>query len=100
VTWGWNDTGQCNVAEPNSHFVAFAGGGSHSLGLKAFYGDLNCDGVVNFDDINPFVLALSDPTGYQSQYPNCNILNGDCNGDGNVNFDDINPFVAILSGGG
>jgi hypothetical protein len=63
-------------------------------------GDLNCDGVVNFDDINPLVLALSDPAGYQAAYPDCNILNADCNADGVVNFDDINPFVAILSGGG
>ncbi|MEW6249055.1 MAG: hypothetical protein AB1716_00275 [Planctomycetota bacterium] len=60
-------------------------------------GDLNCDGAVNFDDINPFVLALSDPAGYAVAYPNCNILNGDCNGDGVVNFDDINPFVALLT---
>ncbi|MEW6249267.1 MAG: M20/M25/M40 family metallo-hydrolase [Planctomycetota bacterium] len=62
-------------------------------------GDLNCDGVVNFDDINPFVLGLSDPAGYQVAYPNCNIMNGDVNGDGVFNFDDINPFVALLSSG-
>ncbi|MEW6250174.1 MAG: C25 family cysteine peptidase [Planctomycetota bacterium] len=61
-------------------------------------GDLNCDAAVNFDDINPFVLALSDPAGYQAAYPNCNILNADCNADGRVDFDDINPFVALLSG--
>ncbi|MEW6249824.1 MAG: thioredoxin domain-containing protein [Planctomycetota bacterium] len=60
-------------------------------------GDLNCDGAVDFDDINPFVLALSDPAGYNQAYPNCNIMNGDCNGDGVFNFDDINPFVALLS---
>ncbi|MEW6249435.1 MAG: matrixin family metalloprotease [Planctomycetota bacterium] len=60
-------------------------------------GDLNCDGAVNFDDINPFVLALSDPAGYATAYPNCNIMNGDCNGDGRVDFDDINPFVALLT---
>ncbi|MEW6252149.1 MAG: hypothetical protein AB1716_16040 [Planctomycetota bacterium] len=60
-------------------------------------GDLNCDGHVDFDDINPFVLALTDPAGYAIAYPNCNILNGDCNGDGLVNFDDINPFVALLA---
>jgi hypothetical protein len=62
-------------------------------------GDLNCDGIVDFDDINPFVLALSDPAGYANAYPECYLLNGDCNGDGAVNFDDIDPFVAILSGG-
>jgi predicted small integral membrane protein len=62
-------------------------------------GDLNCDAAVDFDDINPFVLALSDPAGYAAMYPNCSSLNADCDGNGYVDFDDINPFVAILSGG-
>ncbi len=62
-------------------------------------GDLDCSGAVDFDDINPFVLALSTPAGYAAQYPECNILNGDCDSDGDVDFDDINPFIAILSGG-
>jgi hypothetical protein len=61
-------------------------------------GDLNCDGVVNFDDIDPFVLALSDPAGYAAAYPNCNLVSGDCNGDGQVNFDDIDAFVTRLGG--
>jgi hypothetical protein len=60
-------------------------------------GDLNCDGAVNFDDINPFVLTLSDPAGYEAAYPDCDIMNADCNHDGQVNFDDINAFVALLS---
>jgi hypothetical protein len=73
---------------------------SGSFGLPAFiFDDLNCDGVVNFDDINPFVLALTNPTGYQNQYPNCNIAHGDANRDGVVDFDDIDAFIAILSGG-
>ncbi|MEW6250819.1 MAG: hypothetical protein AB1716_09235, partial [Planctomycetota bacterium] len=37
--------------------------------LGGLRGDLNCDGAVNFDDINPFVLALSDPAGYAVAYP-------------------------------
>jgi 6-phosphogluconolactonase (cycloisomerase 2 family) len=61
-------------------------------------GDSNCDGVVDFDDINAFVLALSDPEGYAEVYPYCHIANGDCNGDGLVNFDDIDPFVDLLTG--
>jgi hypothetical protein len=61
-------------------------------------GDTNCDGVVSFDDINPFVLAISDAEAYFAAYPNCNILRADCNGDGLVDFDDINPFVGLLSG--
>jgi hypothetical protein len=61
-------------------------------------GDLNCDGAVNFDDINAFVLALSGQAGYEAVYPDCYWHNADCNGDGAVDFDDINAFVAILSG--
>jgi hypothetical protein len=61
-------------------------------------GDLDCDGDVDFDDINPFVLALSDPAGYHAAYPNCDILSGDCDFDDDVDFDDINAFVALLSG--
>jgi hypothetical protein len=67
--------------------------------VQPVLGDMNCDGVVDFDDINPFVLALSNPNAWQAAYPECYLLNGDCNGDGVVDFDDINPFVAILSGG-
>ncbi len=61
-------------------------------------GDLNCDGQVNFADIDPFVLALSNPAGYEAAFPNCNLLNADVNNDGAVNFADIDPFVALLGG--
>lgn len=61
-------------------------------------GDLNCDGLVNFDDVNPFVLAISDPAAYAVQYPDCNLMNGDCDGSGQVDFGDINAFVALLGG--
>jgi hypothetical protein len=61
-------------------------------------GDMDCDGDVDFDDINPFVLALSDPLSYWTTFPDCNWYNGDCDCDGDVDFDDINPFVACFSG--
>lgn len=61
-------------------------------------GDLNCDELVNFDDIDPFVLALGGYAAYQAQYPRCNWLNADCNEDGQVDFDDIDAFVALLGG--
>jgi hypothetical protein len=60
-------------------------------------GDLNCDGIVGFGDINPFVLALSNPAAYSLQFAGCNIQNGDINGDSHVDFADINPFVQLLS---
>jgi hypothetical protein len=62
-------------------------------------GDLNCDGSINAFDIDPFVLALTDPDGYELAYPDCNRMNADCNGDGEVNAFDIDPFVLILTGG-
>ena len=61
-------------------------------------GDLNCDAVVDFGDINPFVLALTDPASYESYFPECSRYNGDLNFDGLFDFADINPFVALLSG--
>jgi hypothetical protein len=60
-------------------------------------GDLNCDGLLSFGDINPFVLALTNPAAYYVQYPDCNRLNADINGDRHVDFRDINPFVTLLS---
>lgn len=59
-------------------------------------GDMNCDGVISYADINPFVLALSDEASYQTQYRGCFWLNADVNGDGVVSFADINPFVALV----
>jgi 6-phosphogluconolactonase (cycloisomerase 2 family) len=61
-------------------------------------GDLNCDGSINFGDINPFVLILTDFAGWQIAYPTCPPANGDINTDGTINFGDINPFVALLTG--
>jgi hypothetical protein len=61
-------------------------------------GDTNCNGAVDFDDINPFVLAISNPEGYQLAFPGCPLSNSDCNFDGEVDFDDINPFVGLLAG--
>ncbi len=60
-------------------------------------GDMNCDGVVNNGDIDPFVLALNSQPDYELAYPDCDFNNGDINGDGFVNNGDIDPFVTLLS---
>ncbi len=70
------------------------------LGPPVFRGDLNCDGRVTFDDINPFVTALIGQAAYEGEYPNCNWLNGDIDCDGRVTFDDIGPFVECLVAAG
>jgi len=62
-------------------------------------GDVNCDGTVDFADINPFVLALTDPAGYAAAYPECTIFNADAKGDGYVDFRDIVFFVRLLTDG-
>ncbi len=62
-------------------------------------GDLNCDGSIDFGDINPFVLYLSNLAAWQAAYPACNCLNGDIDYDGTYgqgSFGDINPFVALI----
>ena len=61
-------------------------------------GDLNCDTVVNSFDIDPFVLAISDPNAYGNAYPDCDVWRADINADGLVNAFDIDPFVALLIG--
>jgi hypothetical protein len=61
-------------------------------------GDMNCDGVLNFGDINPFVLALTNPAAYAAAFPGCDINHADINGDGYVDFGDINPFVGLMIG--
>jgi hypothetical protein len=61
-------------------------------------GDTNCDGAVDFGDVNPFVLALNDIEAYGRAYPGCSPRSADCNNDGTLDFGDINPFVELLSG--
>jgi hypothetical protein len=74
-----------------------------AAGPAVLIGDLNCNGEIGFDDINPFVLYLSNFNAWQAAYQSCPPQNGDINGDGTYgqgSFGDINPFVALLSGGG
>lgn len=59
-------------------------------------GDLNCDGALDFDDIDPFVLALIDRSSYEQSYPDCDFARADINQDGTVDFDDIDGFVECL----
>ena len=61
-------------------------------------GDMNADGAVNVFDIEPFVLALTNPALY-SESTGGDSNDGDINGDGTVDSLDIKPFVSALSGG-
>ncbi len=61
-------------------------------------GDVNCDGALDFGDINAFVLVLTEPATYAAEHPTCDPTLADLNADGVVGFGDINPFVAALIG--
>ncbi len=60
--------------------------------------DANCDGSVNFFDIDAFLLAVLDPAAFAAQYPTCETPNADVNRDGRIDFFDIDPFLACLFG--
>jgi hypothetical protein len=66
-------------------------------GPPPMIGDVNCDGSINFGDINPFVLVMTNLPGWLAAYPGCPLSNADINQDSTVDFADINPFVTLLS---
>lgn len=59
-------------------------------------GDLNCDGQVDFAEVDLFAFALQGQAVWDAAFPGCPWLNADCNGDGTVDFADIDPFVALI----
>ncbi len=62
-------------------------------------GDANCDGIVDFFDIDPFLTALFAPSDYVDLHCNglfCSV-DTDCNGA--VDFFDIDAFLSCLFGG-
>jgi hypothetical protein len=85
---------------PISGATALIGVGQITFTVEAVcIGDLNCNGQIGFDDINPFVLYLSNFASWHTAFPGCNPLNGDINCDGTYgqgSFDDINPFVVLM----
>ncbi len=62
-------------------------------------GDLNCDDVFNGGDIDPFFLALGDPSQYSLVFPSCDPMLADMNSDGLLNGADIDAFFNALGGG-
>ncbi len=58
-------------------------------GEKTLLGDVNCDGLINLLDVDPFVILLS-RGGFSEK--------ADMNEDGSVNLLDVDLFIAALSG--
>ncbi|MBN2445581.1 MAG: hypothetical protein JXO22_02575 [Phycisphaerae bacterium] len=70
---------------------------------RIYYGplpsDLNCDGIADVFDIDPFVLAITAPSAYVVMYPDCDLSAGDMNADGFVDIFDIDGFVRCITSG-
>ena len=61
-------------------------------------GDADCDGDVDFFDIDPFYAKLGCPgSGLPACNQGCPWQNSDVDGDGDVDFFDIDPLVGALA---
>jgi hypothetical protein len=69
-----------------------------SLANSLIPGDMNFDGSVDLLDVFPFILGLSDPDQYESQFGFPPSAAGDLNGDGVFDLLDVAPFVDLLDG--
>ena len=93
VRWGY---------EIGSGAYAYSGWNIDDVQIAAVpsfeWGDVNCDGSINNFDIDAFVAALTDPSGYAATYPDCNRTLADCDRNGGVDNFDIDAFVDLLAG--
>ncbi|MBL8855921.1 MAG: S8 family serine peptidase [Planctomycetaceae bacterium] len=104
--WGEDPAGQWklelfdNFAQDSGTFHNFQVHANMGQLVPSFVlGDANGDGFFDFGDIEPFVLAITDPELFAITYPNVDpnrVL--DFDGDGYLSFGDIEGFVNGLLG--
>lgn len=88
---------------PVSAATVYLNTASFSFDVRAdCAGDMNCDGQVDFGDINPFVQYIASCAGWQATYPEYPPENGDIDRDGlhacnGYPFDDVSAFPALLN---
>ncbi len=90
--WGGKITDNFSIAFDNFDLRV-------SVAAAHLPGDFDGSGTVDTQDINPFILALTNPGQYQTQYGVDPVVY-DTNNDAVINTEDINPFIIILTGGG
>lgn len=59
-------------------------------------GDYDGNDVLDTQDINPFILAMTHPDAFAALYPWVDLAAIDPSGDGVTNTEDINPFIAAM----
>ena len=99
-----------NLADPNTGLVEWLvevdvpGGRVRETQIPAApqyeIGDLNCSGGVDAFDIDPFILALLNPSQYAIDYPDCDANLADINYSSAVDAFDIDPFIACVLNAG
>lgn len=67
-----------------------------TITTAVFAGDMNCDNVVDLNDVGPFMQAMVDPVAYQISHPSCALSRADINADGAANGGDIQFFLNDL----
>ncbi|HVP09555.1 MAG TPA: right-handed parallel beta-helix repeat-containing protein [Phycisphaerae bacterium] len=87
------DTADCPYAPTTCGTAPIVDMGAYEYQGAIPRGDLNCDGFVDVADIAPFVLVLTDPAGYASQYAGCPATRGDMDNSGTVDGADIQWFI-------
>ncbi len=88
----------CQAISANGRRIIGHGGSRAWIVTLELLGDMNCDGVVDTDDIEPFTQALLDPAGYESAFPLCTLARANLNQDAGVDSLDIQGFVTDLLG--
>ena len=64
--------------------------------LNIIFGDVNCDGVVNMQDVTALQKIKADLADYKD-YGAASRLNSDCNHDGVVNMQDVTTIQKFLA---
>src|SRR5262249_14653370 len=59
-------------------------------------GDMNCDAILDIQDIGPFIQSMLDPSAYAAAFPGCDIQQADVNGDGTRDGRDVAAFANSL----
>ncbi len=96
VSFGEGHDGELYVCDHDGEiFVIVPDGPSNPC---TAVGDLDCDGSTGVADINPFVLALTDPEAYALAHPDCDRFAADCSKDGRITVSDVNCFVKLVTG--
>jgi hypothetical protein len=88
----------CQAISRNGRFICGHGSGKAFLVTIDLLGDMNCDGFVDLNDVEPYVQAVLDPTGYVTAYPLCAPSHADINQDSAIDGLDVADFVAALMG--